>query len=233
MKHHLTLSITAALGWALLGGELLAAPPGQGQGQGKPGQGRRQQGQQGQGKGQRPGGQQQGQRGQMPPNPILQAIDLNRDGQLTANEIQQAAASLMKLDRNRDGKLTQDELRPQFGGRGQAQGGQRPGQGNQQGKAGGARRGQGQAQGRAGGNAVAGMVERVMQNDKNGDGKVTRQEAPRLAQMFDKLDLNKDGAIEKSEVEAAAKKRAGGGGRVGGGGKQGGVGGGQKPRRPQ
>ena len=40
------------------------------------------------------------------------ALDLDEDGELSAAEIAQAAASLKILDINGDGKLTRDELRP-------------------------------------------------------------------------------------------------------------------------
>jgi Ca2+-binding EF-hand superfamily protein len=39
--------------------------------------------------------------------------------------------------------------------------------------------------------------------DKNGDGKVTEDEAPAaLKGIFDRIDRNKDGAIDDKEVEA-------------------------------
>jgi Ca2+-binding EF-hand superfamily protein len=47
-----------------------------------------------------------------PPNPLMDALDTNHDGQLSAEEIANAPASLKKLDKNGDGKLTADELRP-------------------------------------------------------------------------------------------------------------------------
>ncbi len=47
-----------------------------------------------------------------PPNPLMEALDTNHDGILSAEEIANAPASLKKLDKNGDGKLTQDELRP-------------------------------------------------------------------------------------------------------------------------
>src|SRR3954454_13079743 len=47
-----------------------------------------------------------------PPNPLLQAFDTDRDGTLSAAEIDAAAAKLRERDANKDGKLTADELRP-------------------------------------------------------------------------------------------------------------------------
>ncbi len=47
------------------------------------------------------------------PVPIIEALDLNKDGTLDADEIAKATASLLKLDKNADGKLTPEEYRPQ------------------------------------------------------------------------------------------------------------------------
>lgn len=48
----------------------------------------------------------------MPPPAILVALDTNRDGQLSADEIANASASLLTLDKNGDGILTHEELCP-------------------------------------------------------------------------------------------------------------------------
>jgi predicted O-methyltransferase YrrM len=53
-----------------------------------------------------------------PPNPLLQALDTDRDGTLSAAEIDAAAAKLRERDANKDGKLTADELPRGQGGRG-------------------------------------------------------------------------------------------------------------------
>jgi len=49
-----------------------------------------------------------------PPHPplLLAVFDTDRDGVLSAEEIQNASAALAKLDQNSDGKITQDEMRP-------------------------------------------------------------------------------------------------------------------------
>ena len=54
--------------------------------------------------------------GQRPMNPIVEALDLNHDGIIDADEIAKAPESLKKLDKNGDGKLTPDEYRPQRAG---------------------------------------------------------------------------------------------------------------------
>lgn len=47
-----------------------------------------------------------------PPGPLFAALDTNRDGELSAPEIRNAARALRTLDTNRDGKLDRHELRP-------------------------------------------------------------------------------------------------------------------------
>ena len=46
------------------------------------------------------------------PRLVLQALDTDGDGTLSADEIQRATDSLLKLDRNHDGRLTPDEYLP-------------------------------------------------------------------------------------------------------------------------
>jgi hypothetical protein len=86
-----TITILAAL---IAGGTLMALA------QGKPPGG---------GESDKPGG---GERGHRPPPPIFEALDLNHDGIISADEIAKASESLKKLDKNGDGQLTRDELRP-------------------------------------------------------------------------------------------------------------------------
>jgi len=47
-----------------------------------------------------------------PPHPLMIALDLDGDGTLSAEELKNAAAALLKLDKNGDGQLSPDELRP-------------------------------------------------------------------------------------------------------------------------
>ncbi len=73
-----------------------------------------------------PGMQGGGQRGVMP---LIEALDLNKDGTIDTEELGKAVESLKKLDKNGDGKLTSEEYRmPRMGGGG-GQGMQRQGQG--------------------------------------------------------------------------------------------------------
>ena len=69
------------------------------------------------------------------------------------------------------------------------------------------------------------FIDRMMQNDANGDGKLSQDELPpALAErLMERADTNKDGLIDRSELEAAAKNGAMGGAR--GGQREGGRGG--------
>lgn len=52
-------------------------------------------------------------------DPLLRALDRDRDGAVSAAEIDGAPAALKSLDANQDGQLSNDEFRPAFGrGRG-------------------------------------------------------------------------------------------------------------------
>ena len=67
------------------------------------------------------------------PNPLMDAIDKDKDGSLSAEEMKNASKALAALDKNKDGKIDQEEMRSQFD-RGQGGGREefrRPGQGGQ------------------------------------------------------------------------------------------------------
>lgn len=49
----------------------------------------------------------------MPPPPMIGALDANHDKTISADEIANASAALKTLDKNNDGQLTMDELRPE------------------------------------------------------------------------------------------------------------------------
>ena len=58
---------------------------------------------------QKPGGE----RGRPPHGgPLLRALDLDEDGALSVEEIENASASLLSLDGDGDGALAREELRP-------------------------------------------------------------------------------------------------------------------------
>jgi len=116
--------------------------------------------------------------------PMMEALDKDKDGSLSAEEIENASAALKTLDKDKDGKLSQEELRPDFGGRG-GFGGRGPGQGGQR----------------------ISFKDRMMQMDKNKDGKISGEEIPeRLKSFLERIDENKDGAIDKAEIEKMSER---------------------------
>lgn len=50
-----------------------------------------------------------------PPSPVIEALDADKDGTISAAEREKAAAALATLDHNNDGDLTPEELQPSFG----------------------------------------------------------------------------------------------------------------------
>lgn len=142
-----------------------------------------------------------------PPHPLEQALDTDGDHQLSAKEIENAAAALKTLDKNEDGKLSEDELRPRFGGRpgGPDGGGRGPGgpdgpEGRGPGPDGPPRDGDAARPGNA-----EEMLARVLSFDKNKDGKLTKEELPeRMQGMIERGDANGDGALDKEELKKLA-----------------------------
>lgn len=64
------------------------------------------------------------------------------------------------------------------------------------------------------------LVDRLMEMDANGDGKLARSEVPAqfADRNFDRYDTNGDGFVDRAELEAGAANLGGGGGRGAGGG---------------
>ncbi len=117
-------------------------------------------------------------------NPLMQALDTDKNGELSAAEIAAAPTALKTLDKNGDGKLSGDEVRPpQPEGQ---RGGPRP-------------------------NDTAEAVARLMANDKNGDGKLSPDEMPeRMKGIVARADADKDGFATKEEITQAHNAQGGG-----------------------
>ncbi|MDM8552010.1 hypothetical protein QUF72_18140 [Desulfobacterales bacterium HSG2] len=60
----------------------------------------------------RPDGDRPGRRPPRGGGPLMRVLDIDRDGQLSADEMENAAEALKTLDKNGDGILGRDELRP-------------------------------------------------------------------------------------------------------------------------
>ncbi|MBI2823546.1 MAG: EF-hand domain-containing protein [Planctomycetia bacterium] len=132
----------------------------------------------------RPG---QGGPGERPDGPsegdaVFRALDKDGDGKLSADEIRKATDSLAALDKDGDGSITIAELRRArpTGPSGSSDGG-RP-------------------------NPEM-FVRRIMNGDKNGDGKLSQDELPeRLRGAFERLDANHDGLVDEGELKAGLER---------------------------
>lgn len=246
------LLLIIALGTAFAVGESLAQNRPQGRGFGPPGDDRGGFGGQRGGPPGGRGGFGGGQRPNMMSFlPVLKALDADGNGEISAAEMANAAAALKSLDKNGDGKLTEDEVRPQGppggGQRGGPPGGDRggdrgsfggPPQGGDNfgpprggrenmdrgGRGFGGPPGQGdQGQGnRPGAPDPAEMVKRLMAFDKNGDGKLGKDElSSRMQSLITRADKNGDGYADEQELMKLAEGQGGGGRSRGGFGNRG------------
>ena len=130
-------------------------------------------------------------------SPILNAIDTNQDGVISAAELADSRAQLRKLDKNGDGKLTRDEagipmnLLPGRGGRGRGEGGrgeERP------------------VEIPADPPTADDMTSSLMMFDANNNGKLEKSEVPeRFQGVFERGDTNKDGILTREEIVALAQ----------------------------
>lgn len=126
-----------------------------------------------------PGGGRPGEPGRpeqpgIPGGGLLAALDADRNGELSADEMKNAAEALKKLDRDGDGKVTQRELfppRPEGAPEGFRPNPER-------------------------------MLAAMKQQDKNGDGKLSKEETgDRLRENFDRIDANGDGQLDDVELK--------------------------------
>jgi Ca2+-binding EF-hand superfamily protein len=150
-------------------------------------------------------------------SPILNAVDVNQDGVLSAAEIANAPAQLRKLDKNGDGKLTRDEAGLQMqmgrgGGRGRGEGGRGEGDG-------------GGDEPPAPAPTAEELTATLMMFDANHNGQLEKSEVPeRMQGMFERGDTNHDGVLTRDEIAKLAeanRQQAGGGEGRGPGGRGG------------
>ena len=171
------ISVWASLVTLCLAATTFAQPPGGGPG-GPPPEGRG-----------GPGGRGGFQR-MMQMMPVMAALDADKDGEISSEELANATNALKALDKNDDGKLTEEELRPNFEG----MRGERGGRG---------------AEGGRGRNAAGGaaLINRIMSYDKDEDGKVSKSELPeRMQAMFGRADSNNDEFLDQAELEKIAEQ---------------------------
>jgi Ca2+-binding EF-hand superfamily protein len=107
---------------------------------------------------------------------VLKALDADGNGEISASEIADSAKVLAKFDKNEDGKLDREELMQQV----PADMRPRPA---------------------PGGGAPSGLPDRLKELDANGDGKISKEEAPeRMKEFFDRFDTNSDGQVDQTEL---------------------------------
>lgn len=134
-------------------------------------------------------------------HPILGALDVDKNQELSAEEINNATNALKALDKNADGILNEKDLgrmgSPRAGGQGGA-----PGRGASQRGSGGADAGK----------QVNNFADRLMAFDKNKNGKIEKDELPeRMQAVMSNLDSNKDNVLDKQELDELRKAAAAGG----------------------
>jgi Ca2+-binding EF-hand superfamily protein len=127
-------------------------------------------------------------------NLLFEAIDVDGDGMITKRELSRAAAQFKKLDTDGDGNISLAEVAPQGMAMGPAMAGGQFGDPNQ-------------------------MIASLMQNDKNGDGKLTADEipGPMAQQMIQNGDKDGDGALSREELAQAMQGMQNGAGNWPGG----------------
>ena len=119
--------------------------------------------------------------------PLMRVLDKDRNGQLSATEINNATKELWLLDKNKDERVTMDEVTfikhlPPFGSSSISK-------------------------------PRKTAVERLLERDTDKDGKLSQDElGERFAPMFGQVDENRDGLISKEEIEAAISEHANGDG---------------------
>jgi hypothetical protein len=156
-----------------------------------------------------PGGQGPGRPPRKPPV-LIRALDTNDDGAIDAQEIAAAPVVLRTLDKNGDGKLTADELRPprpadmpgnpgERGGAGP--GGGHPAEGN--GPGGGGPRGNREGHGGAPEGAAHPRPPIETALDANHDGVIDAQEISNASASLRTLDKNGDGKLTRDELRPA------------------------------
>ncbi len=119
---------------------------------------------------------------------MFKDLDKNGDGKLTKDEVPREEL-FKRLDADADGTVTPEEAREAREKLGDRPG--RPG-----------------AEGPGPAGAAGDWEERFKKGDKNGDGKLSREEMPR-EEMFKRLDADADGFVTKDEARKAAGSREG------------------------
>lgn len=162
-------------------------------------------------------------------HPVIEALDADADGVISAKEIEKAAKALKKLDKNEDGRLTEDEFRPNapaagprpsgrppFGGSQPGAGGRQPFGGGQPGAGGrgfggpgfgggqgfGGGRGFGGGQGFGSSRGFGGWPGSGSGRGFGGGQGAAGDGSAMAARALDQNDENKDGKLSGDEIPA-------------------------------
>ncbi len=129
--------------------------------------------------------------------PVMAALDADQNGEISSDEIAKATQALKALDKNSDGKLTIEEIRPKMDG--MMHGGRRP-------DGGGFGFGSSEAaNGVPSSASPSDKIDKIMDLDRNGDGRIAKEELPESAQrMLGKADADSDGYLTRDEIEKVA-----------------------------
>ena len=134
---------------------------------------------------------------------LMRALDGDGNGELSSEEIAKSPEVLRTLDTDNDGLVSRRELHAP-GELAKADKRDRP--------------------------AAEMIVKRIKQADRDGDGRISRDEAPeRLQRGFDRIDSDGDGFLDRDEIVAGAKAMRDRDGRKRPGGPQGGKKDGKRP----
>ncbi|WLD10672.1 EF-hand domain-containing protein [Planctellipticum variicoloris] len=141
---------------------------------------------------------------------FLQKLDADGDGRLSKSEFAKAPDLFADLDENGDGQLEPRELMgppPEGMGPGTALGGRRPAAGRPEMEG---RRPEGDRPGTPQAGRPDGQF--FARLDKDGDGKLSKDEAPeRMQKNFDQLDRNSDGFVDREELASSFRQGRPGG----------------------
>ena len=108
----------------------------------------------------------------------LRDMDRNQDGKLALDEVpERLRRRFLVLDSNGDDFVDEQELQAFARQRGSTPG------------------------------SASEFIQRVLHNDTDGDGRISRQEAPRpMRDRFDRMDTDRDGFVDEEELRAAARR---------------------------
>lgn len=133
-----------------------------------------------------PGGSGDSRPGMIATVPVLVALNVNGDNEISADEIKGSASALAKLDKNADGKIVEDELRP----------------------AGSEERQRSGPPGRRGRGGFRFMPVHAAL-DADGNNEISEAEIKSSAVALQKVDKNQDGKLSEDEVGPPGRRNSG------------------------